>query len=125
VLLVEDEVATLDALATLLRMDGWDVVSANDGQEALEQLAQRRPDLIVTDYMMPNVDGLQMIEQIKANPQLADIPIVLMSAARLQRKSRGQVEAFLAKPIDLVELREVMTTLVRRESGGSGSHPDL
>ena len=120
-LLVEDEVGTQDALATLLRMDGWEVVGAYDGEEALGLLAQRRPDLIVSDYMMPNLDGLKMIERIKAQPQYADIPIVLMSATRIPRELRRQVEVFLTKPIDLTELRKVMATLLRRGGNGSGS----
>ena len=122
-LLVEDEVGTQDALATLLRMDGWDVECANDGDEALDRMAARVPDVIVTDYMMPNMDGMAMIRQIKVDPKLATIPIVLMSAASLKANWRGKVEAFLPKPIDLSELRKVMTTLVRhaREDGGAGA----
>lgn len=118
VLLVEDEVGTQDALATLLRMDGWDVVCADDGEEGLARLDERRADVIVTDYMMPNLDGLEMVARIKADPRLADIPIVMMSAMRLRRELWQEVEVFLPKPIDLSELRNVMTTLVRR--GGRG-----
>lgn len=113
-LLVEDEVGTQDALGMLLRLDGWDVVPAYDGEEALAVLEERFPDVILTDYMMPNLDGLEMIEQIKADPRLSRIPIVLMSATRLTREHRTQVEVFLPKPIDLSELREVLATLARR-----------
>jgi CheY-like chemotaxis protein len=117
VLLVEDEVGTQDALATLLRLDGWEVVGAYDGEQALAVLAERIPDVIVTDYMMPNLDGLEMIEQIKASTRLASIPIVMMSAIRLSRESRRNVEVFLPKPIDLTELRKVLATLVHRGHG--------
>lgn len=121
VLLVEDEVGTQDALATLLRMDGWDVDCAYDGEEALDRLTARVPDVIVTDYMMPNMDGLAMVRRIKADPKLATIPVVLMSAASLKQEWRGKVEAFLPKPIDLSELRKVMATLVRRAGGDSAT----
>jgi len=124
VLLVEDEVGTQDALATLLRMDGWDVDCAYDGEEALDCMAARVPDVIVTDYMMPNMDGLAMIRHIKEDPELAAIPIVLMSAASLKADWRGKVEAFLPKPIDLSELRKVMATLVRRAWEDDGSDGD-
>lgn len=115
-LLVEDEVGTQDALATLLRLDGWDVVGAYDGEQALEVLSERIPDVIVTDYMMPNIDGLEMIEQIKGSTDLSSIPIVLMSAIRLSREARHNVEVFLPKPIDLTELRKVLATLVGRHT---------
>lgn len=116
VLLVEDEVGTQDALATLLRMDGWQVLTAYDGAEALALLEQQTPDVIVTDYMMPNVDGLDLVEQIRATPALFEVPIVLMSASRLSRDSFREVQAFLPKPINLSELRKVLVTLVRSRS---------
>lgn len=113
-LLVEDEVGTQDALATLLRMDGWQVLTAYDGAQALAQLERRTPDVIVTDYMMPNLDGLELIERIRSEPVTLDVPIVLMSASRLDRDSYREVQAFLPKPINLSELRKVLATLVRR-----------
>ncbi|HEX7038002.1 MAG TPA: response regulator [Pseudomonadales bacterium] len=113
-LLVEDEAGTQDALATLLRMDGWQVLTAYDGVEALALLEEHIPDVVVTDYMMPNVDGLELIERIRSTPALLELPVVLTSATRLDRDSYRNAEAFLPKPINLPELRKVLVTLVRR-----------
>lgn len=113
-LLVEDEIGTQDALATLLRMDGWQVLTAYDGGEALALLEEHIPDVVVTDYMMPNVDGLELIEWIRSTPALLEVPVVLTSATRLDRDSYRNAQVFLPKPIDLPELREVLMTLLRR-----------
>lgn len=108
---------TQDALSTLLQLDGWKVLQAFDGAEALTQLEVHRPDVIVTDYMMPNLDGLVMVERIRQDPDLADIPVVLVSATEVSAQQRRQVEAFLRKPVDLSALRKVLVTLRRARSG--------
>lgn len=113
VLLVEDEVGTQDALSTLLELDGWKVIQAYDGAEALVRLKENQPDVIVTDYMMPNVDGLVMVERIRRDPELAHIPVVLVSAISVAKERRHEVQAFLRKPVDLTALREVLAALGR------------
>jgi CheY-like chemotaxis protein len=112
VLIVEDEIGTQNALASLLRMDGWSVACAFDGEEALTLMADRAPELVVTDYMMPRLDGLAMLDRMKADSALAGIPVVLMSAAALGRERYQAAAAFLPKPIDLDELRRVLVTTV-------------
>ena len=78
-LIVEDEEAAAEALAALLELDGFDVTRAPNGKRAIEMLAQVRPELIITDYMMPVMDGIEMARSIRATPAYADVPILMTS----------------------------------------------
>lgn len=120
ILLVEDEVGTQDALATLLELDGWRVVCASDGEEALDHLDAFTPDLILTDYMMPNLDGLALMEQIRNDRRLESVPVVLVSATRVAPELRQHARAFLKKPVELSALRKILHTLVPDRDPGAG-----
>jgi signal transduction histidine kinase/ActR/RegA family two-component response regulator len=104
ILVVDDIAANRAMLADLLRGLGFDTEEACNGQEGLQQALQARPDLIVTDVAMPLQDGLQMARQIKQSPELAGVPVILVSASVSEQdpdvclKSGGA--AFLPKPID-------------------------
>ncbi len=107
ILVVDDEYEVAMALATILEDEGYEVGLANDGQEAKVMLEKKRPDLILSDVMMPRLNGIQLVSFIKGNPEKKDIPIVLMSAAPM--KEGTQSDGFLKKPfnIDLL-MNEVM-----------------
>jgi CheY-like chemotaxis protein len=81
VLLVDDEYSIVEALTELLLWRGHRVLSASDGQEALQSIRAQRPDVIVTDMMMPRMDGLQLIRSLWSDAALSGIPLVLMTAA--------------------------------------------
>lgn len=81
ILLVDDEYGILEALAELLRAEGFRVVSAGNGREALQQLAVETPDVCLVDVMMPEMNGVALVEAMAADAQLRDIPVVMMSAA--------------------------------------------
>jgi DNA-binding response OmpR family regulator len=85
ILIVDDDFALLKMIETVLSQVG-DVTRATDGLEALEILQRGyRPDLIVTDLMMPRVDGIKLSEQVKKNPQTAKIPIIILTAKGTSR----------------------------------------
>ena len=73
-----------------------------------------QPDLIITDYMMPYMNGLEMISRIRANTTLARIPVLLMSAAIPPSADTSQADAFLAKPAGLPQLLELITLLLKQ-----------
>lgn len=79
VLLVEDDVRVREVLAAYLDVDGFEVVEAADGVEGLESTRTQAPDLIVTDIMMPRMDGLTMVRQLRADEALRHIPVLLIS----------------------------------------------
>src|SRR4051812_14256618 len=103
VLLVEDAPFLRYAFGRLLRLHGFEVVEANDGREALDRLAESRPQLVLTDLMMPVMDGIELIRRLRDDPQTADIPVVAITAnateeVEHQARQAGAVD-FITKPI--------------------------
>ncbi len=80
VLAVDDQEEILVLLARMLKMAGYEVVTAMNGQEALERVAEQKPDLIVTDLMMPVMSGKDLLERLKQDPETAKIPVIVLSA---------------------------------------------
>jgi len=125
VLLVEDNGDMRTYLDKLLRNAGFDVMTSVDGEEALALAAQLRPDLILSDVMMPKVDGLQLLASLRADAKLRDVPVLLLSArageeAKVEGLAAGAND-YLTKPFSARELiARVRANLdmaaVRRES---------
>jgi diguanylate cyclase (GGDEF)-like protein len=108
ILIVDDESKNRKLLDALLRSEGYSTVSATNGEEALAAIAQRAPDLILLDVMMPGMDGHQVTRALKARHATASIPIIMLTAqndhaARLAGLDAG-AEDFLTKPVDRAEL---------------------
>ena len=116
VLLVEDAPFLRYAFGRLLRMEGFDVKEVNDGQEALDCLADFSPDLILTDLMMPVMDGVELIAHIRADPDYSSKPVVAITADVTDRTARMAREAgaddVITKPIDLATLLDRLKVLV-------------
>jgi putative two-component system response regulator len=117
VLLVDDEPANLRLLKRLLTREGFRVVTASDGDEALAMVASEQPDLVVMDVLMPKVSGYDVCEQIKHNPATRLTPVVLITALHeREHKIRGinaGADDFLTKPVDPHELKARACSLVR------------
>ena len=79
ILIVEDDPDARKVLSLILKLDGFDVAVAPNGEEALQLLLESRPDLVLLDVMMPEVDGYEVCSRIRANPATAGIPIVMLS----------------------------------------------
>ncbi len=103
ILIVEDEQALCDLLADILEGEGYVARKAANGLEALQLIAERRPNLIFLDMMMPVMDGWQFLNELHANPMWTAIPVVLMTAvydmASLEHKTGAR--AILSKPFDI------------------------
>jgi CheY-like chemotaxis protein len=102
VLVVEDDPDIRDTMRDVLQSEGLEVVTAANGREALERLASpRRPCIILLDLMMPVMNGLELLEALHHDPNLATIPVFLVSAyEHLARQAKGAA-GFMKKPIDL------------------------
>jgi CheY-like chemotaxis protein len=102
VMVVEDESAISDVIASALKDQGYRVLTARDGRDALQMLQRSLPDAIVLDLMLPNVDGWQVIRWCRAHPPTIAIPIVVVSAAR-DAPQDADIEplVFVEKPFDL------------------------
>jgi CheY-like chemotaxis protein len=99
VLIVDDEPSSAIAAAELLRFAGYDVATEPNGRAALAAMRRRRPDLLLLDYMMPVLDGVQTLTAMRADAALSDLPVLLMSAAAERSIPRhAPWNAFLRKP---------------------------
>ena len=118
VLIVEDEGAQREVLKYNLEAEGFDVVMAENGDEALLLVAEEDPDLIVLDWMLPNVSGIEICRRIKADPATRPIPIVMLSARgdevdRVRGLETG-ADDYVVKPYSVVELIARLRTQLRR-----------
>ena len=120
ILAVDDEPANRALLDKLLRHQGHDVVEAVDGESALAAVAEHDPDLVCLDVMMPRLDGIEVCQTLRRQPQHAGLPILLLTALnRPEDKARG-LEAgandFLSKPFDEAELSARVRSLLRTKA---------
>ena len=118
VLVVEDEGAQREVLKYNLEAEGFDVVMAEHGDEALLLVQEEQPDLIVLDWMLPNVSGIEICRRVKADPDTRHIPIVMLSArsdegARVRGLETG-ADDYVVKPYSVVELMARLRTQLRR-----------
>lgn len=108
ILLVDDDTKFLLALRTVLEGEGYRVLSAPDGKVAAAMTMQRLPDLIVTDWIMPRVDGVALCRWLKSRPVTNGIPIVMLSAALLPLPAQPPWNVFLRKAVSTERLLEVI-----------------
>jgi two-component system, chemotaxis family, chemotaxis protein CheY len=110
ILIVEDQSETREALSALLTAEGYDVVCAANGQEALERLRETEPALILLDYAMPVMDGRQFREAQKRNPRWSSIPVILLTAHKHTSFAARSIDAvaILQKPVDYDALRPLI-----------------
>ncbi len=107
VLVVDDEPYIVDLLDELLDDEGYHVLRANDGINALEEIERQPPDLILADVMMPRLDGLTLAAQLRDRGD--ETPIILMSAAVTPRDASY---AFIAKPFDIDEMLGLVANML-------------
>jgi CheY-like chemotaxis protein len=113
ILIVDDEFSIVETLAEILAFAGFHTTTASNGRSGLEAARTARPALILLDYMMPVMDGLQMLEQLRADPELQGIPVVMMTAAPLGIPNRGRRwDALLIKPFDATRLTRIVELLI-------------
>ena len=120
ILIVDDSVDTVDLLNKRLSFEGYRTLSAYNGQEALKQAAEHNPDLIVLDVMMPDMDGYEVCERLKASKNTRYIPILMLTAkSGLEHKIKGLdvgANDYLGKPFDYKELSARIKSLLALKS---------
>jgi len=109
-LVVEDEAPILRLVTLVLREMGFDALGAPDAESALQTLDSIKPDLIITDVRLPGMNGNELARQLRADPELAATPIILMSAFGEPPDHNG--DAFLAKPFDPDQLPDFLARYV-------------
>ena len=117
ILVVDDEPAIIDVLSRLLTRDGYNVIAARNGAEALEYVARQKPDLILLDVMMPIIDGFSVCQKLKNDEQTALIPITMLTGQDdFEHRKRGMevgADDFLSKPFEQSMLRARIKSQLR------------
>ena len=110
VLIVDDEVHIINVVAIKLRNNGYDVLSADNGAEAYELAYREKPDIIVTDFQMPAMTGLELVEKLRQNEQMKDTPVIMLTARSFaiskEQQEQLQISGCLSKPFSPRELLE-------------------
>lgn len=116
ILIVEDEPDTAEMYTQMLQRNGYAVMKASGGIAAMKQLLNIKPDLILLDLMMPDVSGLEVLRFLRREPQLHDLPVVIVSAKSLPEDIQKGIEAgaslYLTKPIAYRELIQSISNLL-------------
>ena len=119
ILIADDDPIIIKLLQVNLEMEGYDVVTAQDGQDAVEKAGKEHPDLVMLDIMMPRMDGWAARQALLADPELQDIPVIFLSARAQQADLRKGYEAgvaeYITKPFDPVDLLDVVQKVLAGE----------
>ena len=120
ILVVDDTPSNVKALRMRLSPEGYEVLEASDGLQALERVAQEKPDLVLLDVMMPGLNGFEVCRRVKSQPDTQFIPVVLVTALTDRESKVTGIEAgaddFINKPLDPDELRARVKSLLRTKS---------
>jgi CheY-like chemotaxis protein len=101
VLIVDDEVEIVELVSMVLEDEDLALLAAYDGQQALEIARQERPDLVLSDVMMPRLDGRELCRSLRADPEMRDVVIILMTAASRIDTSGCDPDETIGKPFDI------------------------
>lgn len=113
VLVVDDDRNTVRLLHTLLELDGFDVVSALRGSDVMPAMEAHHPDIVLMDYHLTDMDGIEVVKMLRAMPAYAHIPIVMASGLDVEYEAlEAGASCFLAKPYEPPELPRVFNELL-------------
>lgn len=121
-LVVDDDPDILEALSEILEAEGFEIRRARNGKEALERLSPEPPQLILLDLMMPVMDGWEFAQRMKQLPDVAHIPIIVLSADRnVSNKATGiGAVGYLAKPFELNDLLDMVRRALESRPPAAG-----
>ena len=122
ILCIEDEPEMIDLIRLILGRRGFEVIGAGGGKEGLEKMRQSKPDLVLLDLMMPDIDGWEVYQQMKADEKTKDIPVIVVTAkAQSIDKVLGlhiaKVDDYIAKPFSPQELLNSVDKVFAANSG--------
>lgn len=126
ILIAEDHPASLELLRYLLAANGYDILSAEDGEAALDLARRETPDLIICDLQMPKKNGYEVVRQLKSEPALAAIPVVAVTAFSMigdrEQVLAAGFDGYLSKPIEPEEfvalIEQYLPPSLRKQHGG-------
>jgi len=127
ILAVDDEKHIVKLVQVNLERQGYEVITAYDGKEALQKVEAEHPDLVVLDVMMPYMDGFEVLQNLRRNPSTRDIPVIMLTAkaqdADVFKGWQSGVDCYLTKPFNPMELVSFVKRIFKsiEDSGDGGS----
>ena len=126
ILAVDDEPSIRRLIEVNLAREGYQMETAENGAQALAKIRASKPDLLVTDVMMPEMDGFELVKNIRMDASLADLPIIMLTAKAQDRDvlegyQRG-ADLYLTKPFNPMELKQFVKRLLSDMSGDDGAY---
>ena len=110
VLIIEDEADAAELFAEMMRVSGFRVLKTSSSAPAVSMMSAEKPDVVLLDIMMPDISGLEILRQMRADPELLNIPVVVVSAKSMPADIKNGMEAgastYLTKPVGFLELKE-------------------
>jgi DNA-binding response OmpR family regulator len=120
ILVVDDDPVILQLLTVNFEMEGFAVITATDGEEGLRRTRDDKPDVVISDVMMPRKSGLELVAELKADPDLARIPVLLLTARAQHTDVTGGLDAgaddYVTKPFEPLELVDRVNHLLDTRS---------
>ncbi len=128
-LVVEDIPDILKLLEATLVFKGYRVVTANNGQEALDAIQKEHPAIVITDILMPKMDGFSLVHRLRINPETRDIPVIFLSATYVAPEDKAfaitiGATRFIEKPVALEEFLPVVEELLKKGAPAASNLPD-
>ncbi len=124
VVIVEDEFETAEMLAEMMRLIGFQVFKSAGGKLAIDLIAEKKPNAVLLDQMMPDLSGLEVLGIIHNDPYLSHIPVIIVSAKTLPSDMRRGMEAgaacYLTKPVAFIDLKQAVEQAIEHNSPGLG-----
>ena len=122
VLVADDEPEVVDLVRMMLEWEGYTILAASDGQEAVTRAQADQPDLILLDVRMPKMSGLDVLNQLGADPATADIPVIMLSVVTTYPDVRAALDrgavAYLPKPFELREMVRLVARVLEMDTRG-------
>ena len=116
ILIIDDEFSVAEVVEAILTDAGHEVVTASNGRQGLERAKEKRPDLVLLDFMMPIMSGPVMLKALRDEPGLRDVPVVIMSSlpeSTVSQSAKGAYVAFLPKPFKIRDVMNVINGALR------------
>ncbi len=122
ILIADDEPEVVDLVRMLLEWEGYTIIEASDGEQALTQVRATRPDLVLLDVRMPKMNGLDVLEHLHAEPALCSIPVIMLSVVPAYPQVETALEkgavAYLPKPFELPEMARLVKHVLSSDDAG-------
>lgn len=117
VMIIEDEPDTAEVFAEMMQLNGYRVLKSYSSSPALTLLSQEKPSIVLLDIMMPDISGLEVLRHMRSEPELASIPVVVVSAKATPADIRAGLDAgasvYLTKPVAYMDLKAAVDRLVQ------------